>query len=216
MRLPQAENPATKRAAAKRSVTLRLLMAIRLSRLTCGSPPGVGGGSRAWSWGPLVAAARRSSARPKTSSERLDDVELVGLELVQQLAKLALVQLAEAFEEGDRVRRRADDDLAAVVRFLVPLEQSHLDQPVGQLARGRRADPEPGRQLGHPQPPGRHHDVQDLGLRHRDVDLGELGGVGGDQTMHQPLVAVEDGVDRGRRRPAVLCQRNVRRLRTIR
>ena len=38
LRLPQAEIPATNRAAANRSVTLRLLMARRLRRLTTGSP----------------------------------------------------------------------------------------------------------------------------------------------------------------------------------
>ena len=44
---------------------------------------------------------------------------------------------------------------------------------------------------------GGHHDVQDLGLRHRDADLGELRGVADDEPVHHPLVAVEDPLDVG-------------------
>ena len=69
---------------------------------------------------------------------------------------------------------------------VVPLEQAQLDEPVGQLAGRRRADPEPGGELGHAQPAGGHHDVQDLGLGHRDADLGELRGVAADEPVHHP------------------------------
>ena len=104
------------------------------------------------------------------------------------------------------IGRGRDHDLAAVVGIGVALEQAQLDEPVGQLAGGRRADPETGGELGHAQSAGGHHDVQDLGLRHRDADLGELRGVAADEAVHHPLVAVEDPLDVGRGRCRCSCQ----------
>ena len=71
MRLPQAEIPATKRAAANRSVTLRLLTARRLRRLTTWLP-------RVsvvivWCDGPVDGAA-------EDVERAVDDVELLGVE----------------------------------------------------------------------------------------------------------------------------------------
>ena len=123
LRLPQAEIPATKRAAANRSVTLRLLTARRLRRLTTGSPG---------SW--LVMVTDRSMARPRMSTERPTTSSSSASSRSEQLAELTLVELTEALEQGDRLGRRGDHHLAPVVRVVVATEQPELDQPIGQPA----------------------------------------------------------------------------------
>ena len=140
--------------------------------------------------------APRSMARWKISKRLVDDGELIGVEATEQLPQLALVELAESV--------RASTPAAGVAVMTtwrrsagsaVAIEQAELDEPLDDLAGGRRADAEPAGELGHAELTGGHHDVQDLGLGHRHVDLGEFGGVTADEALHQPLVA-----RRGRRR----------------
>ena len=85
-----------------------------------------------------------------------DHLELLGVEPAEQLAQLALIELAEPLEQGDGLGRRGDHHLAPVVGVVVATEQAELDQPIGQPARRRRADPQPGSQLGHAQLAGGH------------------------------------------------------------
>ena len=157
-------------------------------------------------------------ARPRMSSERSTTSSSSASSRVEQLAELALVELTEALEERDRLGRRRDDDLAPIVRVVVAASSS-------PSSTSRSASPladdepiaEPGSQLGHPQLAGGHDDVQDLGLGHGDADLGELRGMAADQPVHQCVVALDDGIDRGR--PWVVCSVSAEMfgdLRTIR
>jgi hypothetical protein len=108
-------------------------------------------------------------------------------------------EFAEAFEQRHGLRRGGHDDLAAIARLIVSPEEAELDETVGQPACGRRSDPKPSGKIGHPQLAGGHHDVQDLGLGHRDPDIGELRSVALDEAVHQGVIAIDDGVDGCRR-----------------
>jgi hypothetical protein len=210
-RLPHAEAPAMNRAPANRSVTLRLLRATRLRRLTVGSPAGGGldGGSGIGTRGAVDGS--------KEDRERsAHHVEFLVIEPTEELAELAQVEFAEALEQRCRGRGRGDDDLATIVGVVVPQEQAEFDEAVGHLARGRGADPEPGSKFRHPQPAGGHHHVQHFGLRHRDAHLGELRRVRLHEPMHHPVVPVDDRLDLGGGRASVHVRWNVRWLRTIR
>ena len=89
------------RAPANRSVTLRLLSAIRLRRLTFGAPPGGrvdgrdGGGGRRQA--PVDGAMEDLEGL-------VHDGQLIGVEATEQLPQLALVELAESLEERRRPR----------------------------------------------------------------------------------------------------------------
>lgn len=147
---------------------------------------------------PVVCGGDGSVDRSVEDLERaVDDVELVRLQPGEQLSKLAEVEFAEALEQRHRFGGRGHDDLAPIVRIVMPSQQAEFDQTVGQATGGRRSDAKSDSKLRHPQLTGSHHHIQDLGLRHRDPDLGELRDVALDEPMHQRVVALDDSVDGG-------------------
>ena len=187
LRLPQAEMPAMNRAPAKRSVTLRLLRAMRLRRLTFGAPPCdsvvVAPRSMArwkissdWSTTASSSASSRPSSsrswRWLSSRNRSSSATAPGVTVMTTWRRLS----------GSSARCSRSSSTS---RSTISLAE---DEPIAET----------GGELGHAQLAGRHHDVQDLGLGHRDPDLGELGRVRADEALHHLLVAVEDGLDGGR------------------
>ena len=130
------------RAPANRSVTLRLLRARRLRRLTSGLPLVAG----RWSVRRrLGSAAARSMARSRISSDRSTTASSSASSRREQLAELALVELAEPLEQRLGLGRRGDDDLAAIVGVVVPVEQAELDEAVDEPLADDEPIAEPAR-----------------------------------------------------------------------
>ena len=100
------------------------------------------------------------------------------VELAEQLAHLARVELAEAVEEVGARGRQADDDLAAVGGVLAAGGEAVVDDAVDEAADGGQRDAEAGDELRHVEVAGRAEQVEELGLGHRDGDLEELGARG--------------------------------------
>ena len=140
LRLPQAEIPATNRARGEQERDAPLADGEatqaahgRVSDFWCLGLDGRADGAD----GAFVgAAAARSMAAVEDLHGPFDDGQLVGVEARQQVAQLAQVELAEALEERLRIGRRRDDDLAAIVGVVVPLEQARARR-AGRPARWR-------------------------------------------------------------------------------
>ena len=103
-----------------------------------------------------------------------------------------VVELAHALERVGAGVGERDDHLAAIRGVGTALEQPELHEPVDDAARRAHLHAEACGELGHPQRPGGGDDVQDLGLGHRDPDLGELGRVGRDHPVHEFIECVQD------------------------
>ena len=212
LRLPQAEAPAMNRAAANRSVTLRLLRARRLRRLTSVSPTsGSRGGWSVWMWrtggssrprrlgrwpgrGSPWTARRWRAPRRRGATSRSRSWRRLSSRKRSRSASASGVAVTTTWRRSS----------ASVCRSSRPSSTSRSassladDEPIP-----RRAASSDMRRR-----PAADHDVQDLGLGHRDADLGELRGVAADQPVHHPLVAVEDPLDVGAS-PGVRCSRQM-------
>ena len=117
------------------------------------------------------------------------------VQLAQQLAHLARVELAEAVDEGGAGGGEAHDDLAAVRGVLAARGQAGVDDPVDQAADRGQRDAEADDELRHVEVAGGAEQVQQLGLRHRDGDLEEVGRVVVGELLHEPLEAGDEAVD---------------------
>ena len=112
---------------------------------------GVGGGGVG-----ATAAARRSMAQTEDLEGPLDD---------RRARRCRAGRSSSRSWRWLSSRKRSSNASASGVALtttwrrssgrLAPDQQTHLDEPVGELARGRRADPEPGGELGHAQAAGR-------------------------------------------------------------
>ena len=147
----------------------------------------------------------------------IDGLELVRVEPLEQLPQLALVRAPGTARAGRRPpassvtttwRRSAGSSW----RRRKPSSTRRSTRPLAD------DDPTPSRAASSDMrsSPAAMHDVQDLGLRHRDRDLGELRCVALDEPVHQRVVALDDGFDAERVAVSVRIGRKVRSLRTIR
>ena len=118
------------------------------------------------------------------------------VQLAQQLAHLARVELAEAVDEVGAGGREADDDLAAVRGVLAARGEAGVDDPVDEAADRGQRDAEADDELRHVEVAGRAEQVEELGLGHRDGDVEEVGGVAVGEPLHEPLEAGDEAVDR--------------------
>ena len=110
--------------------------------------------------------------------ERVAHAGEVGVvEQVEELAHLAGVELPEAVDEVGAGRGEPDDDLAAVGGVVAAGGEALVDDPVDEAADGGQRDAEAGDELRHVEVAGGAEEVEQLGLRHRDGDLQELGRV---------------------------------------
>ena len=113
LRLPQAMTPKMKSPTARRMVTLRRSTAARVSQVI--------------RWCPREAAGRIGQQRQCAFN---GSKVLVALDSSEHLAQALAAELAEVLEPLPGGRGRLDDDLAAVRRVLVSLEQAELHEPV--------------------------------------------------------------------------------------
>jgi len=96
------------------------------------------GGGGSWVRDRGRRGRNRAIDRSTEDLERLiDDGELRGVEPIEELPKLALIEFPEPLEERMRLRRHGDDDLATIARVGAAAKQSEIHEPVHQLTRGR-------------------------------------------------------------------------------
>ena len=92
---------------------------------------------------------RRSAATLRASRAARTCPRPGVVELAEQLAHLARVELAEAVEEVGAGGRQADDDLAAVGGVLAAGGEAVVDDAVDEAADGGQRDAEAGDELRH-------------------------------------------------------------------
>ena len=122
----------------------------------------------------MAACGRRAAS---ARSVRSGLASSVVVEVVEEVAHLAGVELAEAVDERGACGRQADDHLAAVDGVLAARGEAVVDDPVDEAAHRGQRDAEALDEIGHVELARRAQEVQELGLGHRDGDLEELRGV---------------------------------------
>ncbi len=177
------------RAMASSMVTLRLLRASSDRRLTSGFPRwfrcGFGG-----DWWVVVGECRVQDPQCL-----LHDRKVGGVHLLEHLTHAVRIQLAEALQGLDPVRRRGHHDMAPIARSLVALHQPEFDEAVHLAGCRRIRDAQPPGQLGHAQRSARDDQVHRLGLGHRELDQVEFGRVGRHEALHQRIEDAHDTLE---------------------